>query len=140
VRILIVDDHPDTRESLAVILRAYGHEVQAACDGPSGLVEAETNPPDVVLLDIGLPVMDGWEVAQRLRQMRFEHRPTLIALTGYGREEDRNRSRQAGIDFHWVKPVAPDFLQDFLSRLQRARSTEAVDSLKNSVSCASVDS
>jgi CheY-like chemotaxis protein len=139
VRILIIDDHADTAQSLAVILSASRHNVQVACDGQSGLQAAEMNPPEVVLLDIGLPVMDGWQVAERLRQMRFEHRPTVIALTGYGREEDRNRSRLAGIDFHWTKPVDPGFLEEFLNRLQKARATEPVDSLKSSVNCASAN-
>lgn len=102
-RILVVDDNQDSAESLALLLEIYGHEVRTAFAGPAALETASTFRPDVVLLDIGLPGMDGYEVARRLRA---EHdRCRLIALTGYGRDDDRERSREAGFDHHLVKPV-----------------------------------
>jgi DNA-binding response OmpR family regulator len=102
-RILVVDDSQDSAESLALLLELHGHEVRTAFAGPAALEAASTFLPEIVLLDIGLPGMDGYEVARRLR---VEHDGCrLIALTGYGREDDRERSREAGFDHHLVKPV-----------------------------------
>jgi PAS domain S-box-containing protein len=102
-RILVVDDNQDSAESLALLLEIYGHEVQVAFTGPAALDRARTFLPDVVLLDIGLPGMDGYEVARQLRAERDGCR--LVALTGYGQDEDRRRSREAGFDHHLIKPV-----------------------------------
>ncbi len=118
MQVLVVEDNPDTAVSQATILRLTGHTVDIASDGPAALVAAEARPPDVVLLDIGLPMMDGWEVAKRLRKMSLPIRPTIIAVTGYGREDERRRSYEAGIDFHLVKPVDVQELQDLLTELQ----------------------
>ena len=115
-RVLIVDDNLDGTRVLARILRVRGHEVRVAHDGPSALEEARADPPDVVLLDIGLPGMDGYEVAGRLRELEGPDRSLLVAVTGYGQEEDRRRSREAGFDHHLVKPVDPKSLEEFLSR------------------------
>lgn len=102
-RILVVDDNQDSAESLALLLELHGHEVRTAFAGPAALETASTFRPDVVLLDIGLPGMDGYEVARRLRA--DDHRSLLVALTGYGRDDDRQRSQEAGFDHHLVKPV-----------------------------------
>ncbi len=115
-RILVVDDNVDAAESMALILKMSGYETQCAYDGPSALDAAQYYLPDVVVLDIGLPGMTGYEVAQKLReQPRFDNTP-IIAVTGYGQEEDRRRSRQAGFDHHLTKPVSPEVLQSFLDK------------------------
>ena len=103
-RILLVDDNADAAEMLAEILRQAGHEVLVVHDGPSALAAADRFTPDVALLDIGLPVMDGYDLARRLRAM-LASPPRLVALTGYGQEHDRRRSSEAGFDEHLVKPV-----------------------------------
>jgi len=115
-RVLVVDDNVEGAKLLARLLKAYGHLPEVAYDGPSALEAARADRPDVVLLDIGLPGMDGYEVARRLRGMAGLDRAFLIALTGYGREDDRDRSQQAGIDLHLVKPVDPKTLADLLDR------------------------
>jgi len=103
-RVLVVDDNRDAAETLAEVLRACGHAVQVALDGPSALALAATLDPEVALLDIGLPVMDGYELAGRLAR-EGARRPYLVALTGYGQESDRIRAQEAGFDEHFVKPV-----------------------------------
>jgi CheY-like chemotaxis protein len=113
-RIVVIDDNQDAAESLAMLLRLKGHDVQIAYDGPSGLALALDGAPDCVLVDIGLPGMDGYEVAKRLRSRDGNGRTLLIALTGYGQQEDRARSQQAGFDHHLVKPVAQNVLEDVL--------------------------
>jgi PAS domain S-box-containing protein len=116
LRALVVDDNVDAAESLSLVLEMFGHEVTMAHDGPSALEMALATRPDLVLLDIGLPGMDGYEVAERLRQSGLE-RTVLVALTGYGREEDMARSREAGFDHHLVKPVDVATLQKVLARV-----------------------
>jgi CheY-like chemotaxis protein len=113
LRVLIVEDSRDAADSLAVLLKLDGHAVQAVPDGPAALRMAEAGPPDVVLLDIGLPGMDGWEVARRLREQPAVPRPLLVAVTGYGQAEDRLRSEALGV-LHFVKPVDPAMLRDLL--------------------------
>jgi CheY-like chemotaxis protein len=119
LRILIVKDHADNAASLAILLRMDGHDLEIAPDGPAGLEKVAGRQPDVVLLDLGLPGMSGYEVAQRLAGQHYSRRPLLIAVTGYGREEDRRRSAEAGIDLHLVKPVAPNHLCALLKRFHR---------------------
>ncbi|HLJ97668.1 MAG TPA: response regulator [Gemmataceae bacterium] len=122
LRILLVEDHVVTAETMATLLRTYGHEVQVALDGVDALRAAEAEPPDVVLLDIGLPGISGYQVAHQIRQQRTAKRPLLIALTGYGKNsEDRLQSYEVGIDLHLTKPVAVDELQQFLERYQNVR-------------------
>lgn len=106
-RILIVDDDADSAEALALALGA-GHEVRLAADGASALKAAEEFRPDVVLLDIGLPGMDGYDVGRRLRAETGSDGMVLVALTGFGQEQDRRCSRDAGFEHHLVKPVTPD--------------------------------
>jgi signal transduction histidine kinase len=112
-RVLIVDDNEMVAESLAMIVRLNGHVVREAHDGEEALEAVREFHPDVVLLDIGLPGMNGYEVARRIRR-ELDQRLTLVALTGYGREEDRRRSREAGFDHHLTKPIDPDALESFL--------------------------
>ena len=113
-RVLIVDDNVDSARSLARLLRLSGHEVETAGDGPGALDQIVTLNPNVVLLDIGLPGMDGFEVARRIRSLPESGNMVLVALTGYGRQEDRNRSRESGFDHHLVKPVELDVLFSLL--------------------------
>ena len=115
LRILVVDDNIDGAVLLARLLELGGHRIALAHDGPSALELALAGPPDVILLDIGLPGMDGYEVARRLRETDDPMPILLVALTGYGQEEDFRRSRDVGFDHHLVKPVDPDALLDLLA-------------------------
>jgi PAS domain S-box-containing protein len=105
-RLLIVDDNRDAADTLAALLAAMGHEVRTAYDGTSGLAAAAELQPDAVFLDIGLPQMNGFDVARRIRQSPALAGATLVAFTGYGQEDDRRGARAAGFDHHLVKPVA----------------------------------
>jgi CheY-like chemotaxis protein len=115
-RVLVVDDNRDSAESIAMLADLWGHQTRIVYDGPSALAEAQDWHPDVVLLDIGLPGIDGYEVARRLRQMPALDGVLLAAMTGYGQERDRRLSREAGFDIHLVKPVPPETLQELLAR------------------------
>jgi signal transduction histidine kinase/ActR/RegA family two-component response regulator len=108
-RVLIIEDNADTRETLRRVLELDGHEVQEAADGAQGVEIAFASRPEVVIVDIGLPRLDGYQVARRLRAA-LGAVPLLIAVTGYGQIEDRRLSRDAGFDVHLVKPVTPDEL------------------------------
>jgi two-component system CheB/CheR fusion protein len=121
--VLVVDDSADGADSLAVLLRLAGHEVRVCNDGPSALAAVDTFRPDVVLLDIGLPGMDGYEVARRLRTRPEMKQALLVALTGYGQDDDRRRSREAGFDHHLVKPADPEALSALFARLTPERRT-----------------
>jgi CheY-like chemotaxis protein len=112
-RIVIIDDNLDAAESLAMLLRLQGHEVHVAYDGPTGVALTLKTVPDCVLVDIGLPGIDGYEVAKRLRA-QDGNGMLLVALTGYGNNEDRMKSEQAGFDHHLVKPVPQSVLEDLL--------------------------
>src|SRR5262249_23133689 len=113
-RILLVDDNVDAAESLSMLLGLQGHEVRVAHDGQTALRAAEEFQPEVVLLDIGLPRMDGNEVARRLRERPESAGMLLVALTGYGQDEDRRRSQEAGFNAHLLKPVDLAALQGLL--------------------------
>ncbi len=115
-RVLIVDDNRDSAESLAMLLQMLGHEVRAAYDGETGLRVAQEFSPDVVLLDIGLPRLSGLEAARRIRGDLGLRDTFLVAMTGYGQEEDKRRSREAGFNAHLVKPVDFSELQTLLQR------------------------
>jgi CheY-like chemotaxis protein len=104
-QVLLVDDNEDAADTLAEILRAAGHEVRVAYDGPQALALLDQFQPEVAVLDIGLPVMDGYELAETIQRKLGAETPYLIALTGYGQEGDRQRSRAAGFAMHFVKPV-----------------------------------
>jgi CheY-like chemotaxis protein len=115
-RILVVDDSRDAAQTLALLLRIKGYEVRTAHDGREALDVARQQQPEVVFLDIGLPHLDGYAVAAQLRRDPATRDAYLVAMTGYGQEEDRRRSREAGFDHHLVKPVDPDDLQQLLHR------------------------
>jgi CheY-like chemotaxis protein len=118
-RILVVDDNVDAAESLATVLRLQGQYVREAHDGAAALQVARDYRPEVVFLDIGMPRMDGYEVARRLRQEPGMEGTVVVALTGWGQEEDRRRSQEAGFDHHFVKPVEPIFLSEFLASIHK---------------------
>ncbi len=114
-RILVVDDNADAAESMAILLGVYGHTVEIAYDGPSALQMVQSFKPDLVFLDIGLPGMNGYEVAHRIRdELRMSH-VKLIALSGYGTENDQLRSKESGFDRHLVKPVDPRTLPGIIA-------------------------
>ena len=115
-RILVVDDNRDSAETLGDLLRLWGHQVELAHDGPDALERAERSRPEVVLLDIGLPGMDGYRVAERLRRELDVPGLQLIALTGFGQHDDRRRSFEAGFDHHLTKPVHPTTLRKMIER------------------------
>jgi two-component system CheB/CheR fusion protein len=119
-RILVVDDYPSSAESLMKMLQLGGHEVRIARDGPSAVEEVRFRPPEIVLLDIGLPGMDGYGVAQSIRELPDMEGLILIALSGYGQEEDRRRSREAGFNYHLTKPVDIAALFQLISPLARS--------------------
>jgi signal transduction histidine kinase/CheY-like chemotaxis protein len=117
-RVLIVEDNDDTRQMLHETLAFSGHEVREARDGASGLALAAEARPDVALIDIGLPDLDGYEVARRLRAAPGGRRIGLIAITGYGQSEDQRRAYEAGFDAHLTKPVAPERLKQVMAGLR----------------------
>jgi CheY-like chemotaxis protein len=108
--VLVVEDNIDGARLMVRLLQSRGHQIRVAHDGPSALEAAREQRPEVVLLDIGLPGMDGYQVAEQLREMEGMERALLVALTGYGQDEDRQRSHEAGIDLHMIKPVDPEAL------------------------------
>lgn len=114
-RVLVVDDNEDAAESLAALLRIFGHEVGVALDGEQALALAPELRPDLVLLDLGMPRMDGHEVARRMRAAPWGGAMKIVALSGFGDSSDRNRSLEAGCDDHLVKPVSPTDLQSVLA-------------------------
>lgn len=114
-RILVVDDNVDAAESLSLVLELLGHEVRAAFDGEAALREAEALRPEVVLLDIGMPVMDGMTLARHLRAKPWGRTVTLVAVTGWAREADREATREAGFDHHLAKPIRPDALESLIA-------------------------
>jgi CheY-like chemotaxis protein len=119
-RILVVDDNRDSADSLAMLLEMRGHEVRSAHDGLEAVGAAEVFLPSVVLLDIGLPKLNGFEVARRIREQRGDD-VTLIALTGWGQEDDRRRSKEAGFDHHLTKPIDVEALRKLLAEIARGR-------------------
>lgn len=115
VRILVVDDNKDSGDSLAMVLRLKGNEIRTAYDGLEALEIAETFQPELVLLDIGLPKLNGYDVARRIRQQPWGRDMFLVALTGWGQDEDRRQSREAGFNLHLVKPVGISTLETLLN-------------------------
>jgi CheY-like chemotaxis protein len=116
-RILVVDDNHDAAESMGVLLKLMGADVRAAYDGLEALEVAQSFRPEVVLLDIGMPKMHGYDTARRFRQEEWGKEIVLIALTGWGRDEDRRRAEEAGFDGHVIKPVQVSSLRQLLERL-----------------------
>jgi two-component system CheB/CheR fusion protein len=121
-RVLIIDDNSDAAEAMALLVRAWGHEVATAMDAGTGLALLEPFAPDIVLLDIGLPDMDGYETARQLRADTRYRDLQLVAVTGYGRDEDRAAARAAGFDSHLVKPADMGKLQALLARRAREQA------------------
>lgn len=115
LRILIVEDNKDGADTLRWLVKVWGHEVRVARDGEEGLESAIQFDPDVILLDIGIPKIDGFEVARRVRQLPAFEKVLLIAVTGYGTEDDRERSREAGFDHHLVKPCDLKLLKEIIA-------------------------
>ena len=119
--VLVVDDCPNEADSVALLLKRWGYRAVLASDGPSALAAALTRPPAAVLLDLGLPGMDGYEVARRLRGLPQTERALLVALTGYGLEEYVQLCYGAGIDLHLLKPIDPKELRRALDGRLAAR-------------------
>ena len=116
---LVVDDSRDCAESLALLVRFWGHEAVVAYDGPAALEAARAGRPDVVLLDIAMPGMDGYQLAGRLRKIAEVEEALLVAISGHGQEADVRRCQEAGIDCHFTKPVDPEELKQVLVRAER---------------------
>jgi CheY-like chemotaxis protein len=119
-RILIVDDLMDSADSLAILLRMTGHEVHTAYDGEEAVIAAEKFRPEVVLLDIGMPRLNGYDACRRIREKPWGKDIFLIAVTGWGQDDDRRRTEEAGFNCHMVKPVNPRDLMKVLAGLQAA--------------------
>lgn len=115
LRVLVVDDNVDSAITMAALLGMHGHDVRTAHDGVQALEEVERFKPDVVILDIGMPRMNGYTAAARIRERMDDVQPLLIAVTGWGQAEDRHRSKAAGFDHHLVKPVDPAVLFELLA-------------------------
>jgi CheY-like chemotaxis protein len=120
LRVLIVDDNRDGADSLGMMLKLMGNNAVTAYDGQEGVEMAERFRPDVVLLDIGLPKLNGYETCRRIREQPWGKNIVLIAVTGWGQDEDRRRSQEAGFDHHLVKPVDPRALMRLLAGLSDA--------------------
>ena len=114
-RILVVDDNHDSADSLAALLSLGGHETHTANDGEHAISEAAKLRPDVILLDIGLPRLDGYDTCRRIREQPWGREMVIVALTGWGEDEDRRMSTQAGFDGHLVKPVDHDALNALMA-------------------------
>ena len=119
VRVLVVDDYPDNAESMAMLLRLCGYDVETALSGLAALKAAQAYQPDAALLDISMPGMSGYEVARRLRSM-FQDRVLLIAITAHGFDDDRRRYWEAGFDHYFVKPADPQEVEKLLRELEES--------------------
>lgn len=120
-RLLVVDDNVDAAFTLQMLLKLKGHQVDACYDGQNAIKAAESKPPEAILLDISMPGMSGYEVCRHIRETPWGKAIVIVALTGFGKEEDRQRTREAGFDGHLVKPVDLPTLMDLLNELLAAR-------------------
>jgi CheY-like chemotaxis protein len=120
--VLVVDDSLDAAESLAMLLEFEGHEIYKAHDGADAVRTAERVRPDIVLMDIGLPILNGYEACRRIRDQAWGAAIVMVALTGWGQEEDREQSHAAGFDLHLVKPVDHDDLRRIVGSARRRAS------------------
>lgn len=125
-RVLVVDDSQDGADSLGLILQALGAQASVAYDGESALALLDSFKPDIILLDIGMPGMNGYDVARRIRAERAFDQVLLVALTGYGQEEDRRRCAEAGFDHHLVKPLEVSALEVVLGSPEDIRRSPLV--------------
>jgi CheY-like chemotaxis protein len=124
-RILVADDNRDVVESFQIMLRILGHEVQTALDGLEAIEKAEQFRPDVIVLDVGMPMLDGYETAIRIRQRPWSQDVVLIAVTGWGNEKDKLKSTAAGFNVHLVKPVDATTILEALDQMDQSRAGEA---------------
>jgi len=124
-RLLLVDDNRDVADMLAVLLRRAGHDVETAYDGPAAVEAARTKRPDVILLDISLPGMDGYQVAREICKQPEFGDTWLVAISGYGQEEDVRQAHEAGFRRHLLKPVRLEAIQDILDDRDRANGHSA---------------
>jgi two-component system, sensor histidine kinase len=122
LRVLVVDDNRDSADTLHRLLESMGQEVVSVYDGAAALATLGTFRPELVMLDIGMPNMSGYEVAQQIGARVGEFRPVLMAITGWGQEADKRRAREFGFDYHFVKPVSEDSLQRVLAEAARRRN------------------
>jgi CheY-like chemotaxis protein/anti-sigma regulatory factor (Ser/Thr protein kinase) len=121
LEVVVIEDNDDAADTLTMWLEEMGHQVRVARNGPDGVELVRVARPDVVLCDIGLPEMDGVEVCRRVKALDMEPPPTMVALTGWGMEEDRRRTGEAGFEHHLVKPVVPDRLREILRSVADTR-------------------
>src|SRR5262249_49395205 len=121
LRMLVVDDNVDMAMSLSMLLQMHGHSVEISHDGAAALERSQAGDFDVILLDIGLPSVDGYEVARRVRSRRTGSRPRLVGISGYGFDADRRRAMDAGFDAYLVKPVDPGILENLLDQWSRRK-------------------
>jgi CheY-like chemotaxis protein len=129
-RILIADDNTDVAEAFEVMLQILGHEVEVAHDGIQALEAAERSQPEVIVLDIGMPLLNGYDAARRIRQFPWSENCVLIALTGWGDEKDRRKSEEAGFNYHLVKPVDPVALGNLLDTIETQSFRQELKRLK----------
>jgi CheY-like chemotaxis protein len=111
----VVDDNPDAVETLSILLQLRHNDVLTAVDGLEAVEAAGAFQPDLILLDIGLPKLNGYDAARRIREQRQDRRVVMVAMTGWGQEEDKRKSKEAGFDRHLVKPVDPAVLEELLA-------------------------
>ena len=124
LRVLIVEDNLDAAEMLDVAVSLLGHSTRVANDGATAITLAGQFAPDVILLDVGLPVMNGYAVAQALRARPEHNRIHIAAVTGWGQDEDRRKAREAGFDSHFTKPLAPAALEELLARVAQGLASD----------------
>ncbi|HSV45247.1 MAG TPA: response regulator, partial [Ramlibacter sp.] len=120
LRVMVVDDNADAAQTLAMLIRSMGHQASVVLDSHQALLQGESERPEVFVLDIGLPDMNGHELARRLRAQPATASAVLIAITGYGQEQDRDEALQAGFDHHFVKPVDRGLLEALLAQVAKA--------------------
>ena len=120
-RILVVDDSPTDSHKMMHLLAKHGHQVLTAATGSDGIEVASEEQPDVILMDLGMPRMNGYDAARHIREQEWGKNIVLIALTGWGQEEDRQRTKEAGFDHHLVKPAEPAVLRNLLANVSGGR-------------------
>jgi PAS domain S-box-containing protein len=128
-RILVVDDHEDSAKIMAIMLKKMGNEPRTAFNGAEAIEVAEVFRPDLIFLDIGMPKLNGYDAARRIREQPWGRDILLVALTGWGQEEDKRRSREAGFNFHLIKPIEPGALKKLLADLDTAQHPPPNDSI-----------